>query len=282
MRSGGRGGPGCTGAEPVGATAAPRPGLRETGWRSVRREEPELKSGTVSAESTKTRLGVDRRGGSLNLAAMRIVLVDDHEFLRIGLRARLTRAEAGFEVVGEAGNAAEACAVVAETQPDLVVLDLNLPGVGGAEVAATIRGQWPKIKILILSGANNEAAAVEAIRAGADGFVRKEEAAGELLRAISVVQEGKTYLSPAAAVSVVHTLRVVPEARADEGSGLADREVEVLRRLAEGLSYKEIAAEMNVGVRTVETYRARIVEKLGCSTRAELVRYAVRQGLVSA
>lgn len=227
-------------------------------------------------------LGVDRPGGIRKLGSMRIVLLDDHEFLRDGLRARLQRAGSDFQVVGEAGSAAEAYAVIAETLPDLVVLDLQLPDAGGAEVAATIRSKWPGSKILILSGASDESAAVKALRAGADGFVRKEEAAAELLRAISVVMSGQTYLSPAAAVAIVHTMRPKLEERAPHGPGLADREVEVLRGLAEGLSYKEIAAKIDVGVRTVETYRARIVEKLGCSTRAELVRYAVRQGLVSA
>jgi DNA-binding NarL/FixJ family response regulator len=215
-----------------------------------------------------------------NMTPVRIILVDDHEFLRAGLRVRLSQ-EAGLEVVGEAGSASEAQAVCARTRADLVVLDLGLPDKSGLEMTAEIRATWPKMKIVVLTGDSHESATREAIRAGADGFVRKEEAAAELLRAIRVVMAGESYLSPVAATAVTRGLRQKPPAEvAPAGPALTERETEVLRGLAEGQAYKEIASDMNVSVRTVETYRARVVRKLGCSTRAELVRYAVRQGLV--
>lgn len=211
---------------------------------------------------------------------VRIVLVDDHELLRDGLRVRLSR-EPGIEVVGEAGSAKETLAVIEKTRPDLVVLDLGLPDKSGIEVTAEIRAARPATKIIVLTGSNTESAARDAIMAGADGFIRKEDAAGELVRAIHVVLAGQTYLSPAAATAVARALRQpsAPVAAA-EVPRLTEREQEVLRILAEGRSYKEIASRMKVSVRTVETHRARLVRKLGYGTRAELVRYAVRLGLI--
>ena len=211
---------------------------------------------------------------------MRIILVDDHEFLRDGLRARLSRS-AGIEVVGEAGTASEGARVIAETRPDLVLLDLGLPDKTGIELTTEIRAAWPKIKIIVLTGDRNEAATSAAVRAGADGFILKEDAAAELLRAIPVVMAGQAYLSPSAATAVAGALRHRAESKeSPRGPQLTERERAVLRGLAEGRSYKDIAASLQVGARTVETYRARLVRKLDCKDRAELVRCAVRLGLV--
>lgn len=213
---------------------------------------------------------------------LRVFLVDDHELMRDALRVRLSRSTAGLEVVGEAGTAREALAGIGRKLPDLVVLDLNLPDQDGASLASAIRSTWPKTKILVLTGDSNEAAVPAAIRAGADGLIRKEDVAEEILRAIPVIMAGQSYFSPRAATAIAHELRRRPEPRG-AGSGpqlqLSDREKELLRGLAEGLGYKEIAARMQVSVRTAETYRTRLVRKLGCSTRAELVRFAVRNGL---
>jgi two-component system response regulator NreC len=211
---------------------------------------------------------------------VRIVLVDDHELLREGLRVRLSR-EPGMEVVGEAGSAKETHAIIEKTRPDLVVLDLGLPDKSGIEVTAEIRAARPAMKIIVLTGNSTESVARDAIRAGADGFIRKEDAAGELVRAIPVVLAGQSYLSPTAVTAVARALRQPAAASAAANVPLlAKREQEVLRILAEGRSYKEIASRMNVSVRTVETYRARLVRKLGFGTRAELVRCAVRLGLI--
>jgi DNA-binding NarL/FixJ family response regulator len=217
-----------------------------------------------------------------NMTPVRIVLVDDHELVRQGLRRLLTD-ETGLEVVGEAGSAAEARAVVRKSNPHLVVLDLGLPDTSGIEVAVELRAAWPNLRILVLTGDSHESAAQKAIQAGVDGFMRKEEAAHELLRAISVVMGGQSYFSPLAASAVTRTLRKESASAVEaKRPQLTVRESEVLRGLAEGQSYKEIAAAMQVSVRTVETYRARLVRKVGCATRAELVRYAVRHGLVKA
>lgn len=214
------------------------------------------------------------------MTPLRVVLVDDHEFLRGGLRLRLER-EPATAVVGEASNARDALAVIGRTLPDLVVLDLGLPDRGGIDVAADIRASWPRMKIIVLTGDSKDSAPADAIRAGADGFVFKEDSADSLIRAIPVVMAGGSFLSPVAASTVARTLRRSAEKKSvPPGAPLAEREREVLKGIGEGLSYKEIAARMQVSVRTVETYRVRLVRKIGVSTRAELARFAVREGLV--
>lgn len=214
---------------------------------------------------------------------VRIVVIDDHKLLRDGLRALLSPEAATLQIVGEAGSAHDGYAMVRTENPDLVVVDLNLPDQSGIQLATEIRSEWPRIRILVLSGSGNGGVASEIAKAGADGFVRKEDASEEFLRAIPAVMSGKTYFSPVAAEAVARAMWKEAEAPAiAKPSLLTERERQVLRGLAEGLGYKEIASQMHVSVRTAETYRARLVRKLGCSTRAELVRYAIRHGLVDA
>ncbi|HZZ20007.1 MAG TPA: response regulator transcription factor [Opitutaceae bacterium] len=216
-------------------------------------------------------------------APVRIVVIDDHKLLRDGLRALLASEKGTMHMTGEAGTAHEGFALVRREQPDLVVLDLNLPDQHGTRLATEIRRAWPAIKILVLSGSGSGGVASEIARAGADGFVRKEDAAEEFLRAIPMVMSGRSYFSPAAADAIARSMWSESDSQAAvKPAKLADRERQVLRGFAEGLSYKQIAAQMNVSVRTAETYRARLVQKLGCSTRAEMVRYAIRHGLVEA
>jgi two-component system nitrate/nitrite response regulator NarL len=208
---------------------------------------------------------------------VRLVLVDDHKILRDGLRLRLQQ-EKDFSVVGEAANAAEAYAMVRETAPDLVVMDLNLPGENGIVATGRIHASWPKVRILVLTGEVSDSAAHDAMLAGANGFLRKEDASDDLVRAIRVVVAGKTYLSPDAAGAVTQALFAKTAAPESE---LSERELAVLKGLAEGLAYKQIADQLGIGAKSVETYRARLVKKTGCATRAELVRYAVRKGIVA-
>jgi DNA-binding NarL/FixJ family response regulator len=214
-------------------------------------------------------------------AAVRLVLIEDHELVRDGLRALLSAESSTIQILGEAGTAREGYALVQKFRPDLVVLDLNLPDQNGAQLAAELRSQWPETKILVLSGSSSLRTAAEAAAAGADGFVRKEDAAREFLRAIPAIMAGRPYFSPVAADTLAQALWKKPEEKKEpKAPELAEREHEVLRGFAEGLSYKEIAAQMQISVRTAETYRARLVRKLGCTSRAELVRCGIRHGLV--
>jgi len=209
------------------------------------------------------------------LKATRIVLVDDHEMVREGLRLRL-EIEADFAIVGEAGTIAEAERLIECTPANVVIMDVTLPDGNGIDAARRIHSKRPELKILILTSRVDPQAANEAVMAGASGFMRKEERSDELVRAVRVILAGKVYLSPDAATAVAHTLRDPPKS----GIALSERERRVLALVAEGLSYKQIADDLGVSVKSVETYRARLARKIGCSTRADLVRYAVRTGLV--
>jgi DNA-binding NarL/FixJ family response regulator len=207
---------------------------------------------------------------------VRIVLVDDHKILRDGVRLRLQQ-EADFAVVGEAASAPEAYACVGQTAPDVVIMDLNLPGENGIVATGRIRAAWPQTRIVVLTGEVGDAAAHDAMLAGANGYLRKEDASDELVRAIRVVMAGKTYLTPDAATAVTQALLAKT---ASPEPALTERELAVLKGMADGLSYKEIADQLNISAKSVETYRARLVKKTGSATRAELVRYAVRKGIV--
>lgn len=209
---------------------------------------------------------------------VRITLVDDHQILREGLKLRLQH-EDDFVVVDEAASAEEAFRRLDKTLPDLVIMDYELDGQNGMEATKEIRRRWPSVKVLILSGSQRPIAAQHLILAGAAGYMRKGEASLELIKAIRLIAAGKTYLSVDATTALAESLRAGADSR---DLALTDRETQVLKHMAEGLSYKQIAAELDVSIKSVETYRARLVKKLGLKTRAELVRYAVRKGIVSA
>lgn len=209
---------------------------------------------------------------------IRIVLVDDHQILRDGMRLRLQQ-EPDFTVVGEAATANQAAACVEQTQPDVVVMDLNLPDETGLVATTRIRASRPQTRVVVLTGEAAATSAQDAMRAGASGFLHKEEASAELVRAIRVVMAGKTYLSPDAATAVTNAL--VAQSTAPRVPELSERELAVLKGLASGSSYKEIADQLKISPKSVETYRARLVKKTGTATRADLVRYAIRQGIVA-
>jgi two-component system response regulator NreC len=208
------------------------------------------------------------------------VLVDDHEFLRSGLRFRLNREE-NIEVLADVGSAAEAYEAIQKKVPHVVVMDLDLPGEDGLSATQKIKARWPSIKVIALTGSKPSAIAKKALVSGVDGLVLKTESSDELVRAIRVVLDKKIFLSPEAATAVAASLTAAENrSTSDRAAGLTDREKAVLKALAEGRSYKEIATALELSVKSVETYRARMVKKLGCSTRAELVRCAVKLGLV--
>lgn len=212
----------------------------------------------------------------------RIVVVDDHELVRTGLRLRLQREE-DMDVVGDAADADAAYALIAAHTPDLVVMDLDLPGEDGLAATTTIKARWPRTRVLALTGSKPTDVVRAVLLAGADGLVLKSEASDDLVRAIRTIAGGKVFLSADAASAMVACLRDTvawSEAPPCSGPELSARERSVLKGLANGLSYKEVAAEMGVSVKSVDTYRARLVKKLGCSSRAELVRCAIRLGLV--
>lgn len=208
-----------------------------------------------------------------------VILIDDHELLRTGLRARL-RKEEGVEVLADFSSALEAYDEIGKKMPQVVVMDLDLPGEDGLVATSKIKARWPSIRVIALTGSKPSSVAKSVLEAGADGLVTKYEGSSELIRAIRTVMAQKTYLSPEAATAIAVSIKAPSGTPICRGGDLTERERAVLKALAEGHSYKEIAAHLGVSVKSVETYRARMVKKLGSSTRSDLLRCAVKLGLV--
>lgn len=213
---------------------------------------------------------------------LRVFLADDHPILRNGLRS-LLEAQPDMEVVGEASDGSSAIDAVRELQPDVAVIDVSMPRLSGTQATEQLRRESPAVKVLALSAHEDRGYVQQMLAAGAAGYVVKRAAADELVRAVRLVASGEAYLDPIIASSLVADLSQPPGAASPAvGVELSERESAVLRLIAHGLPVKQIAAELAVGARTVETYRARAMEKLNFKTRADIVRYAVRQGWLGA
>ena len=204
-----------------------------------------------------------------------VLIVDDHAVLRAGLRTLLDL-QPDMEVVGEAAEGLEAVERVKRLEPDVVLMDISLPGMEGLEVAKKLKKTHPDVKVIILTMHEDRRFLYSALKAGASGYVVKRAADTELIDAIRAAYRGDVFLHPSMAKIVAEDY--VEQAGTEKG--LSDREREVLRLIAEGRTYKEMAKVLAVSVKTIETYRERIKEKLGLHTRAELVRYALEKGLV--
>jgi two-component system response regulator NreC len=204
-----------------------------------------------------------------------VIVADDHGVVRGGLRMLLHH-EDGIHVTGEAEDVPGALRLVEARRPDVLVLDLNMPGPSSIEAIPELRRLSPKTHVLVLTMQDDPAYARAALQAGADGYVLKESAERELVRAVRAVAEGQTYLNPGLGARIARG-PVEPE-RPDD---LTDREVEVLRLIALGHTNAEIGQQLFLSVRTVETHRAHIQQKLRRSSRAELVRYALDRGLLT-
>ncbi len=209
---------------------------------------------------------------------IRVLLADDHSLVRAGIRS-LLGAMADVEVVGEAASGEEALELAARQQPDVVLMDIAMKGITGLEAAARMRETHPAVRVVILSMHSGEEYVLQALRAGAAGYLLKDAATGELELALRSVMRGESWLSPAVSRQVVegYVQRSGAEAAPDV---LTARQREVLRLVASGKSTKEIAFFLNLSVKTVETHRAQIMERLGIRDVPGLVRYALRTGLV--
>ena len=212
------------------------------------------------------------------MAKLRIYLADDHAVVRAGLKA-LIDAQPQLEVIGEAGDGRTACQQIQELQPDVVVMDVSMPGITGAQATAQLKQTCPNVKVLALTVHEDKGYLRLLLEAGASGYVLKRAAAEELIHAIRLVAAGGVYLDPVLAGKVVRSfVRVPVRESVPEGGDLSDREAEVVRLIAAGYSNKEIASRLGLSVKTVETYKARSMENLGLASRADLVRYALQRG----
>ncbi|MCC6189608.1 MAG: response regulator transcription factor [Anaerolineales bacterium] len=211
---------------------------------------------------------------------IRIVLADDHPVVRHGVRG-LLQAEPEFVVVGEATDGLETVQLVEKLQPEVLVVDLMIPGVNGLEVIRQIRQRLPLIRIVVLSMHANEPYVLEALRNGAAGYVLKDSSAGDLVLAVRQVLAGQRYLSPPLSERAVEAyLQRSRETSFDPYDALTEREREVLHLAAEGLSNPDVAARLSISPRTVETHRANLMRKLGLKTQTDLIRYALKRGIL--
>lgn len=211
-------------------------------------------------------------------AMTRIVLADDHPVVLNGLR-NLIRAEDDLDLVGEASSGLAALKVIRELRPDVAVVDISMPELNGIMLSRRIAEEMPSIRLLVLTLHEDRAYLTQALEAGVLGYVLKRSAAENLVQAIRAVVIGGRYVDPAIADRMFDpSPKRAGRLRDGAACGLTDREAEVLRLVALGFTNKEIACQLMVGVKSVETYKARGGEKLGLKTRAELVRYASAQG----
>jgi two-component system, NarL family, response regulator NreC len=208
--------------------------------------------------------------------SLRVLLIDDHAVLRSGLRL-LLQTQTDFEVIGEAADGAQGLMEIRKRKPDLVILDLSMPGLGGLETLKQVMGEQPWLKVLILTMHDDAEFVRTALTAGAKGYVLKRAADTELLNALRIVGAGGTYIYPSVAAQLF--TEAARESKMQAGK-LSTREVEVLQLIALGYTQQEIAERLALSTKTVETHKARISEKLGAKTRAELVRYAISHGMV--
>ena len=210
-----------------------------------------------------------------------IVLADDHQIVRQGLR-RLLEAEAGFAVVGEASDGLEVADLVERLRPNVLVLDLMMPGLSGLDVTRQVVRRSPRTRVAILSMYSSVAYVAEALRNGAMAYVLKDAGGGELIGAIRAAATGRRYLSsPLSEKAVEAHERKALDAEVDIYETLTSREREVLHLAAEGLTASAMAERLGISPRTAETHRAHVMGKLGLQGRADLVRYALRRGLLA-
>ncbi len=214
------------------------------------------------------------------MSEIRALLVDDHSLVRAGLRTLLDSID-GVVVVAEAGNGEEALRLAAEFHPDLVVMDIAMPLLSGLDAAALIREALPGTRVLILSMHASDDYVRRALRSGASGYLLKDAAAVELELAVKAVMRGETYLSPRVSTQLVDQYVRGPGVPQGPVDSLTRRQREILQLIANGRSTKQIAHQLGVSVKTVETHRAQLMERLGLRDVASLVRLAIRAGLVA-
>lgn len=211
---------------------------------------------------------------------LRVLLADDHMVVREGLKA-LVNAQPDMHVVGEADNGRAAWQRAKELKPDVVVLDISMPEMNGAQVAERLRKECPQVKVLALTVYEDRGHLRQMVEAGAAGYVLKRAVTEELVHAIRTVASGGSYLDPTLADKVVNNYfnQDSPDGKA-AGGELSERESQVLRLIAWGHSNKEIGWKLNISVKTVDTYKLRLMEKLDLRSRTDIVRYALRRGLL--
>jgi DNA-binding NarL/FixJ family response regulator len=218
-------------------------------------------------------------GAARNVPGMRVLIVDDHTMLRESLAGAL-QAEGDIEIVGQAADGIEALDLAERVRPDIVVTDLSMPRLSGLEVVRRLRERLPEVQVLVLTMHQEDEYVLQAVRAGAAGYLVKDSATREVVQAVRSLQAGRGYFGPQASRALAEQVRH-PERIAEDPYGqLTSREREVFHLIAEGSTTKEVARELGISVKTAENHRGRVLCKLDMRNTAELVRYALRKGLI--
>ncbi len=217
------------------------------------------------------------------MANIRVIIADDHTLVREGVRMILAK-EPGIEVVGEAGDGQQALELVEISRPDVVIMDISMPGMDGIEATQKLKERHPELSVLALTMHEDESYVFQLLRAGAAGYVLKRAAAQDLVQAVRATARGEAFLYPSVARKVLEDYLKRAEAgeNRERYDGLTEREKEILTQVAQGLSNQQIAEKLFISIKTVQTHRAHIMEKLNLHDRTELVRYAIRKGLIEA
>jgi two-component system, NarL family, response regulator NreC len=211
---------------------------------------------------------------------LNVLLVDDHPMLRHGLSQAMAR-QPRLRLVGETSSGVAAVKLAEELTPDLIVMDVHLPDLNGIAVTRQILDKQPAIKIIVFSSDADRSLVDQALEAGASGYVLKQGSLEELIQAIEMVMAGRLYLSPEVNTAILaHYRKGLVDGPEPSTPVLSEREKQLLRLIAEGRRNKEIAAQLKLSPKSIETYRARLMKKLGCSSTAEVVRYAIREGVI--
>jgi DNA-binding NarL/FixJ family response regulator len=211
------------------------------------------------------------------MAKLRIFLADDHTVVREGLKTLVNR-QSDMEVVGEASDGAEIERLARDCNAKVVIMDISMPQVNGAEATLALRRHCPDVKVLALSVHEDSSYLRQLLEAGESGYVLKRSAAETLIQAIRLVADGGVYLDPAIGGKIVGSLLGTTASGAPPDVELSEREADVIRLIARGYSNKEIAAQLSLSIKTVETYKARAMDKLGLDSRVAIVRYALQRG----
>jgi DNA-binding NarL/FixJ family response regulator len=209
---------------------------------------------------------------------MRVLIVDDHPVTRDGLRTAFNMADE-IEVVGEAASGEEALDAVAQNTPDIVFMDVRMPGMNGIQATRLIRERHPETKVILFTIDESRASVAEAIQAGVSGYLLKDASVGELINAARQAMQGKAVIHPSLTQAFIEEVQLVDRAGTQEAP-LSPREVEILQKIAYGATTKEVADQLGISFHTVKTHLERIFEKLGANDRAQAVAIAIRQGLV--
>jgi two-component system response regulator NreC len=214
------------------------------------------------------------------MGKIKVLVADDHTILRQGIKALLDNQE-GIEVIGEAKDGREALAIIEETLPDVILMDIAMPGLNGLEATRRIKKKFPRMKVLVLTMYTNEEYIFQILNAGANGYLVKETAFQDLISAIKAVYKNEAFMSPSISKKVINSY--IKKAQDDEEQIceiLTTREREILQLIAEGNSSKKIAELLFISPKTVETHRTHIMDKLNIHNRTGLIKYAIRKGMV--